>query len=91
VTRRAARLEALILVTETGELVRVLERFYGALAFPFRPDSLGDLPADVSQVIEVLSTETSERYGGEVRQPQKRTLAKARSSRGRWRVLPDTG
>jgi octanoyl-[GcvH]:protein N-octanoyltransferase len=91
VTRRAARLEALILVTETGELVRVLERFYGALAFPFRPDSLGDLPADVSQVIEALSTETSERYGGEVRQPQKRTLAKARSSRGRWRVLPDTG
>ncbi len=91
VTRRAARLEALILVTETGELVRVLERFYGALAFPFRPDSLGDLPADVSQVIEALSTETSERYGGEVRRPQKRTLAKAHSSRGRWRVLPDTG
>src|ERR671917_2624973 len=34
VTRRAARLEFLILVSKTGELVPVLDRFYGALGLP---------------------------------------------------------
>jgi octanoyl-[GcvH]:protein N-octanoyltransferase len=90
VTRRAARLEALILVTETGELVPVLERFYGALGLPFRPESIGDLPASVSQVIEALSAEARERYGGEARRPEKNTLQKARSTRGRWRIVPET-
>ncbi len=86
VTRRAARLEALILVSETGELGPVLEEFYGALGLPFRPDSIGDLPATVPQTIEALSAETSERYGvGEV-PVRKDLLAKARSERGRWRI-----
>src|SRR5918998_6399993 len=45
VTRQAARLEALILVSNTAELIPVLERFYGALELPFRPESIKDLPA----------------------------------------------
>ena len=90
VTRRAARLEALILVTDTGELVCVLEVFYGALGLPFRPDSIGDLPATVPRAIEALSAETRERYGGEARRPEKNILETARSTRGRWRVVPET-
>jgi octanoyl-[GcvH]:protein N-octanoyltransferase len=91
VTRRAARLEALILVTETGELVPALKTFYGALGLPFRPDSIGDLPAAVPQVVEALSAETRERYGGEVGRLRESTLAKARSLRGEWRAVPRTG
>ena len=91
VTRRAARLEALILVTRTRELVPVLEPFYSALGLPFRPDSIGDLPADVPRVVEALSAETRERYGGETMGPQESTLEKARSTRGRWRVVLEKG
>jgi octanoyl-[GcvH]:protein N-octanoyltransferase len=87
VTRRAARLEALVLVTHAGELVPVLQGFYGALGLPFRPDSVGDLPATVSQAIEALSAETRERYGGGARPPEEHTLEKARSARGRWRAV----
>ena len=89
VTRRAARLEALILVTQTGELVPVLQRFYGALGLPFRPGSVGDLPATVPQVIEALSAEIRERYGGAAGRPEERILEKARATRGRWRALTD--
>jgi octanoyl-[GcvH]:protein N-octanoyltransferase len=91
VTRRAARLEALILVSETGELVPVLERFYGAIGLPFRPESVGDLPADVPQVMDALSAEVRERYGGEERPLGKSLLEKARSLGGEWRVVPETG
>ena len=87
-TRHAARLEALILVTQTDELVRVLQKFYGTLGLPFRPDSIGDLPATVPRVIEALTAETRERYGGEARRPAESTLEKARSMRGRWQFVP---
>jgi lipoate-protein ligase A len=88
VTRRAARLEALILVSKTAELVGVLERFYGALGLSFRRESVADLPADVPQVIEALAAEVLERYGGEEVPVDEGLLAKARSQRGRWRVAP---
>jgi octanoyl-[GcvH]:protein N-octanoyltransferase len=88
VTRRAARLEALILVQKTGELVDVLERFYGALGLPFRRESIGDLPVDVPRVIEALVAEIRERYGGEEVAVGRDLLAKARSQRGKWRVAP---
>jgi octanoyl-[GcvH]:protein N-octanoyltransferase len=90
VTRRAARLEALILVSQTAELVPVLQSFYGSLDLPFRPESIGDLPANVPQVIEALSAETHERYGGEVRRPDASTLRKALSTRGDWQIVPET-
>ena len=91
VTRRAARLEALILVSETEELVPVLERFYGALNLPFRSESVGDLPADVPSVMEALSAGVRERYGGEERQLGESILGKARSLGGEWRAVPETG
>ncbi len=90
VTRRAARLEALILVTQTGELVPVLQRFYGALGLPFRPGSVGDLPATAPQVIEALSAEIRERYGDEVGRPEERLLEKAHATRGRWLAFTET-
>jgi len=91
VTRRAARLEALILVSDTAALIPVLERFYGALGLPFRPESIGDLPAGVPEVIEALSAEVRERYGGEEKRLGEDTLEKARSLRGEWWAVPGTG
>ena len=88
VTRRAARLEALILVSKTAELVGVLERFYGALGLPFRRGSVGDLPASVPRVIEALVDEVRERYGGEEVAVGKDLLAKAGSHHDKWRITP---
>lgn len=91
VTRRAARVEALVVVSETAELVAVLERFYGALGLPFRPESVGDVPAGVTEVIEALSDEVRERYGGETSRPDERLHQRARSLRDGWRVEPGAG
>jgi octanoyl-[GcvH]:protein N-octanoyltransferase len=91
VTRRAARLEALILVSNTAALIPVLEGFYGALGLPFRAESIQDLPAGVPEVIEALVAEVRQRYGGEEKPIGRRTLDKARSSRGEWRAIPETG
>jgi octanoyl-[GcvH]:protein N-octanoyltransferase len=86
VTRRAARLEALILVSGTAELIPVLERFYASLGLPFRRESVGDLPVGVSRVIEALLAEVRDRYGGVAKPIGKGTIEKARSSRREWRV-----
>jgi octanoyl-[GcvH]:protein N-octanoyltransferase len=91
VTRRAARLEALILVSNTAGLIPVLERFYGALGLPFRPESIEDLPTGVPEVIEALSAEVRERYGGKIARLGEDTLERARSLRGEWRATADTG
>jgi octanoyl-[GcvH]:protein N-octanoyltransferase len=91
VTRRAARLEALILVSETGELVPLLQKFYDAIDLPFRSESVGDLPVDVPRVIEALWAEVRERYGGEERSLDKNLLEKARSLGDEWRIAPETG
>jgi len=89
VTRRAARVEALILVTKTAELRALLELFYGALGLPFRPESVADLPGtDVSRVIEALADTVSERYGAAEAEVGKKTLQRARSLRERWRAKP---
>jgi octanoyl-[GcvH]:protein N-octanoyltransferase len=91
VTRRAARVEALILVSSTAELAGVLERFYAALGLPFRWDSIGDLLADVPQVIEALAAEVRERYGGEEVAAGVDLLAKASSHRDKWQVARPRG
>ncbi len=90
VTRRAARLEALILVSETGEVRMVLERFYGLLGLPFRPGSVGDLSVDVPTVIRALSEEVRGRYGSSEGSIDEKTLKRARALRGEWRVVPDS-
>ena len=91
VTRRAARVEALILVSETGEIRDVLERFYGALGLPFRPESVADLRTDVARVIAALSEEVADRYGAANGSVGADLLARARESREEWRVIPETG
>jgi octanoyl-[GcvH]:protein N-octanoyltransferase len=91
VTRRSARLEALILVSETDEVRTVLESVYGLLGLPFQPGSIEDLPADLSRVIQALSKEVRRRYEAEEGRIGKRTIDRARSLRGEWRVILDTG
>ena len=91
VTRRSARLEALVLVSETAEIRAVLERVYGLLGLPFRPESIGDLPADVSRVIKALSEVLRGRYRTKRGRIGKKTMGRAWSLRGEWRVIPDTG
>jgi lipoate-protein ligase A len=91
VTRRSARLEALVLVSETDELRVVLERIYSLLGLPFRPGSVGDLPADLSRVMHALSEEVRGRYEAEEGRIGKKTMDRARSLRGEWNVIPNTG
>lgn len=88
VKKRAARLEALILVSNTADLVPVLERFHKALGLPFRPDSVGDLDATVPQVVEALSEEVHKRYGSTTatQDVEARELERARAMRGSWRI-----
>jgi octanoyl-[GcvH]:protein N-octanoyltransferase len=91
VTRRSARLEALVLVSETDEVRTVLEHIYGLLGLPFRPESIADLPADLSQMIEALSEEVRGRYEAQEGRIGNRTMDRARSLRSEWSVIPDRG
>lgn len=88
VTRRAARLEALVLVTRTAEIRRVLTRFYGALGLSFRPAGVADLPrAGVPAAMEALAGSVAESYGGAERgEIGEATLERARSLRESWRA-----
>ncbi len=86
VTKRAARIEALILVRETGELVPILERFYETLDLPFRPSSVGNISASVEEMVEALASEVRERYGGREGSLSEKTLERARAMRGEWRA-----
>ena len=91
VTRRAARLETLILVSKTGELVPVLRNFYGSLDVPFRSGSIGDLKGvSVPQVIGALSTEVGERYAVEEARVDEGLLSRARYYHNLWRVPSGT-
>jgi len=89
VVRRAARVEALVLITNTAEVRRVLEVFYGALGLPFRPESVADLPGvDVSRAILALSEEIWERYEAREAEPGEETMLRVRSLREVWRAEP---
>ncbi len=89
VTRQAARVEALILVTQTAELRAVLRLFYGALGLPFRPESVMDLPeTGVQRAIEALAETARERYGATEAEVGEQTMQRARSLRQRWRTTP---
>jgi octanoyl-[GcvH]:protein N-octanoyltransferase len=91
VTRRAARLEALLLVSETDEVRTVLERFYGLLGLPFRPGSVADLPADVPTMIRALSAEVHARYEARNGRIGEKSMDRARALRSEWRFIPDSG
>ncbi|HET7478211.1 MAG TPA: hypothetical protein VFJ72_01715 [Rubrobacteraceae bacterium] len=86
VTRRAARLEALILVRDTAEIRAVLESFYGALGLPFRTESVADIPASVGQVARALAAVTAERYETSEGRIGELTLERARALRGAWQA-----
>ncbi len=90
VTRRAARMEALVLVTRTAEIRHVLTRFYGALGLPFRPSGVADLPrTGVPAVMEALAGSVAESYGGAERGDiGEATLERACSLREGWRSAP---
>jgi octanoyl-[GcvH]:protein N-octanoyltransferase len=70
VTRRAASVGGIVLVEGDEELAHVLERVYGAMGLPFRPESVGSLrragyAVGVEEVIEAFAREAEERYGAE--------------------------
>lgn len=88
VKRRAARLEALILVSETGALIPVLQRFHTTLGLPFRPESIADLDTSVPQVVEALAAETRKKYGAEEVEFDDSVRSRARAMRGVWRAFP---
>ena len=90
VTRQAARLEALVLVSKTEELRRLLRAFYNALDLPFRPGSVVDLPGtDVPGAIEAFADVVRERYGAREAELGEETLLRARALRESWRATPD--
>jgi octanoyl-[GcvH]:protein N-octanoyltransferase len=91
VTRRSARLEALVLVSETDEIRTVLELVYGLLRLQFRPESIADLPVDVSQMVQAVTEEVRGRYEAQEGRIWERTMDRARSLRGEWRAIPDRG
>jgi lipoate-protein ligase A len=91
VTRRAARLEALVLVTETRPIREALARFYGALGRPFRPSAVADLPVDVGGMVSALAEEVRTRYEAGYGAVGTGTLEKARTNRERWRYIPEMG
>lgn len=91
VTRRAARLEALVLVEDTGPVRGALASFYGGLGLPFRPSCVADLPAGLPDVVAALADEVRGRYGGRVGDIGAGTLEKAHELRERWRFIPESG
>jgi len=91
VTRRAARLEALVLVEDTGPVREALACFYGGLGLPFRPSCVADLPARLPDVVAALSEEVRGRYGGRAGSIGSGTMVKARALREGWRFIPEVG
>ena len=84
VTRRAASVGGIVLVSGEGGLARVLELFYDAIGMPFRPGSVGSLrragsEATVGEAMDAFAEEARCRYGAEPSPLDGRTLEKARS------------
>jgi lipoate-protein ligase A len=85
VTRRATSVGGIVLVEGEEDLVRVLDRVYGAMRLPFRPKSVGSLRragsrAALEEVVEAFAAEATLRYGA-VRVPlEGHTLELARGN-----------
>jgi octanoyl-[GcvH]:protein N-octanoyltransferase len=85
VTRRATSVGGIVLVEGEGELARVLERVYGAMSLPFRPESVGSLRragfgAGVDEAIEAFAQEAALRYDAVLVSLDERTLELARDT-----------
>lgn len=93
VTRRAASVGGIVLVSGERELARVLERVYSAMNLPFRPESVGSLrraghEVSVGEVIEALAEEASLRYGAGRTSLDEEILRLARERGGEHLVSP---
>lgn len=91
VTRRAARVEALILISETEEIRSALSSLYPALGLPFRPEGIGDLtgkagPLSVPEVAAALTKKLEESYEAVKVETDDRLLSRAVALRGSWRA-----
>lgn len=91
VTRRSARVETLILVSNTAEIRAALASLYPALGLPFRPEGVGDLvggdgPLAVEEVTSALLEELERSYGAVVRETDYALLSRARELRGSWQA-----
>jgi len=91
VTRRAARVEALILVSGTEEIRSALSVLYPTLGLPFRPDGVGDLagdagPLSVREVASALTLELEESQDAKAEEVDTGSLSRARELRGSWRA-----
>lgn len=83
VTRRAASVGGIVLVSGEKELARILGLVYGAMDLPFRPASVGSLQragsaATLEEAMEAFATEAEERYGAKRVALDERTLEEAR-------------
>lgn len=91
VSRRAARVEALILVSGTAEIRHALSELYPALGLPFRPEGVGDLigengPLRVQEVARALAREVGRSYGATEATVGDNPFSRARELRGSWRA-----
>lgn len=91
VIRRAARVEALILISGTAEIKEALSRLYPALGLPFRPEGVGNLvgrdgPLGVEEVTAALVRELHRGYGAAVEDTSDSLLSRAVALRGSWRA-----
>jgi octanoyl-[GcvH]:protein N-octanoyltransferase len=93
VTQRAARVEALILVSGTAEIRHALSELYPALGLPFRPEGVGDLvgengPLRVQEVARALARELGRSYEATEAAVGDTLCSRARELRGSWRAEP---
>ncbi|WP_162924456.1 lipoate--protein ligase family protein [Rubrobacter indicoceani] len=86
VTKRAARIEALVLAEGTRELVPVLKSVYAALDKPFRAACLGDVEAGRRGIVEALEAEVAARYALTETALPEDLSERSRELRGGWRV-----
>jgi octanoyl-[GcvH]:protein N-octanoyltransferase len=86
ITRRATSVGGIVLVEGEDELARILERVYGAMRLPFRPESVGSLrragyEAGVGESIGAFAAEAQLRYGA-ARVPLDRGVLELARKRG---------
>ena len=87
VTRRAASVGGIVLVSGEEELTRILGLVYGAMSLPFRPASVGSLQragsaATLEEAMEAFAAEAEERYGAKRVPLDERTRKIARERGG---------
>ena len=91
VTRRAASVGGIVLVSGEKELARILGLVYGATDLPFRPASVGSLrragsAATLGEAMEAFAAEAESRYGATRVPLDEQTLGVARERGGEFSI-----